>query len=64
MNKVYNVEDLFQDIPGDSGNVMLTFPPELIEETGWKTGDNLNIELIEGRIHIQKVDVVPEQQTT
>lgn len=64
MNKVYNVEDLFQDIPGDPGNVMLTFPPELIEETGWKTGDNLNIELIEGRIHIKKVDVVPEQQTT
>lgn len=64
MNKVYNVEDLFQDIPGDTGNVMLTFPPELIEETGWKEGDNLNIELVDGCIVIEKVDVVPEQQTT
>lgn len=64
MSKVYNVEDLFQDIPGDTGNVMLTFPPELIEETGWKEGDNLNIELVDGCIVIEKVDVVPQQQNT
>jgi hypothetical protein len=64
MNKTYNVEDLFQEIPGDPDNIMLTFPPEILEGTGWKEGDNLNIEVIEGRIHIKKLDVVPEQQDT
>ena len=36
-----------EDAPDGSGDGILTFPPELIEETGWKEGDTLNLEVSE-----------------
>lgn len=51
---MYNAEDIFQDIPGDPDNVVLKFPPELLEQTGWKEGDELNITLEDGAIIISK----------
>jgi bifunctional DNA-binding transcriptional regulator/antitoxin component of YhaV-PrlF toxin-antitoxin module len=56
MNKVYNYEDLFQDIPGDPDNFLFTIPPEMLEETGWKTGDTLNISMENGAIVLSKKD--------
>lgn len=53
--KTYRVEDLFSDIPGDPDHVLLTFPPELIASTGWQAGDTLNIEVIDGCLHIKKI---------
>lgn len=53
---VYNYEDLIQDIPGDSANVMFTIPPEMIEESGWKEGDTIEIEIIDGALHLRKKD--------
>jgi antitoxin component of MazEF toxin-antitoxin module len=41
---IYKVEDIFQDIPGDSENVNFTIPPEIMEAQGWKEGDSINIE--------------------
>lgn len=55
-NKTYKVEELFSDIPGDPDHILLTFPPEVIESTGWKEGDTLDVELIDGSIHIKKVE--------
>lgn len=53
---VLNAADIFEEIPGDPDNVMLKFPPELIESTGWKDGDTLDITLENGAIHIVKLD--------
>lgn len=50
----FSAEEIFEEIPGDPDNVILKFPPELLEQTGWKEGDILNIELEEGAIVISK----------
>ena len=58
MTKVitYKAEDIFQDIPGDDQNVLMTIPPEISERMGWKPGDNLRIQTLEdGSISIEKV---------
>jgi formylmethanofuran dehydrogenase subunit D len=47
-------EEIFEDIPGDPDNVIMKLPPELLEQTGWKEGDTLNIELQDGAIVISK----------
>jgi frataxin-like iron-binding protein CyaY len=51
---VYNVEDIFENIPDDVENVLLKVPPEIIEITGWKPGDLLNITLKDGELIINK----------
>ena len=52
----YKAEDIFQDIPGDDQNVLMTIPPEISERMGWKPGDNLRIQTLEdGSISIEKV---------
>jgi hypothetical protein len=50
----FNSEDIFQEIPGDPDNVMLTFPPEVLEQTGWQAGDTLTISVVDGAISIIK----------
>jgi hypothetical protein len=54
--KTYNVEDIFEDIPGDPDNVILKFPPELLEQAGWKEGDTLDIQIKDGAITVKKVN--------
>ena len=54
--KTFTVEELFSDIPGDPANVLLTFPPEVLESVGWGPGDTLNIQVIDGQIVIGKKD--------
>ena len=51
---IFKAEDIFQDIPGDPDNVLLKFPPEILEQTGWKTGDTLDIKLENGAIVVTK----------
>ncbi len=51
---VFNAEDIFEDIPGDPDNVVMKIPPEVLEQTGWKEGDTLNIKLEDGAIVISK----------
>lgn len=53
---IYNAEDIFEDIPGDPDNVILKFPPELLEQAGWKEGDTLDIKLEDGAITVTKVN--------
>jgi hypothetical protein len=50
----FSVEDIFEDIPGDPDNVLLKFPPEVLEQTGWKAGDTLTVSVIDGAITISK----------
>ena len=53
-NQTFNVEDIFEDIPGDPDNVMMKIPPEICELQGWKEGDTLNVTLENGAIVIKK----------
>jgi hypothetical protein len=50
----FSVEDIFEDIPGDPDNVLLKFPPEVLEQTGWKAGDTLIVSVVDGAISISK----------
>jgi antitoxin component of MazEF toxin-antitoxin module len=50
----FSAEDIFEEIPGDSDNVILKFPPEVIEQTGWQAGDTINVEVTNGAIVITK----------
>jgi len=54
MNLTFNVEEIFEDIPGDPDNVIMKIPPEILEQNGWKEGDTLNITLENGAIVITK----------
>lgn len=38
---------VIEDANDGSGDGILTFPPEMIEEVGWKEGDTLNLEVSE-----------------
>jgi hypothetical protein len=51
----FKVDDIFEDIPGDPDNVIMKIPPEIIEHTGWKEGDTLDIEIEDGAIIIKKL---------
>jgi hypothetical protein len=39
--RTYQYEDLFSDDPDNPDNLLLTFPPEILEENGWDAGDLL-----------------------
>lgn len=51
---ICKAEDIFEDIPGDPDNVLLKFPPEMLEQTGWKEGDTLNINVEGNSLVIRK----------
>lgn len=56
MTKVttYKAEDIFQDIEGDEENVLMTIPPEILDQMGWKEGDTLVIKSTDGSLSISK----------
>ena len=54
---VYNSEEIFQDIPNDKENVLMTIPPEVSEAVGLVPGDVVKIEVGDkGTIIITKTD--------
>lgn len=55
MSKTYTYEEVFSDIPDDPDNVLLTFPPEVLEQAGWVEGDTLSFEVVNGSLVIKKV---------
>ena len=43
----------------ETGDAILTFPPELLEQAGWKEGDTLNwIDQKDGSWRLEKVDTI------
>jgi hypothetical protein len=45
-----------------SGDAILTFPPDLLEQAGWKEGDTLNwIDQKDGSWLLKKVDTTGEK---
>ena len=52
-NAIYEV--ITQEDP-ESGDLLLPLPPELLEQLGWKEGDNIQVDLDDlGRIVVRKV---------
>lgn len=49
---IYKAEDIFEDIPGDPNNVILKFPTEILEKTGWEPGTLLSVIAKDGVIEI------------
>jgi len=54
MNLTFNVEEIFEEIPGDPNNVIMKFPPEVLESTGWQEGDELEVTIEDGAISVRK----------
>jgi formylmethanofuran dehydrogenase subunit D len=52
---IFTAEEIFQEIDGDSENVMMKFPDEVLALTGWKEGDTLDIKVEDGKIIVTKV---------
>jgi bifunctional DNA-binding transcriptional regulator/antitoxin component of YhaV-PrlF toxin-antitoxin module len=62
MKTMYNQEEIFQDIPGDSDQVMMKIPDEIAEAAGIKPGDTIKVSWgDQGTIIITKVDDAEEQ---
>jgi len=53
---IYTAEDLFEEIPGDPDNVLLKFPPEVLKLAGWKEGDEIDIEVVDGKLVMKKTN--------
>ena len=57
MNKKYTTT--MEDAADGSGDGILTFPPELLADMGWKEGDSLDISINKfGVVIIKKLDNV------
>jgi bifunctional DNA-binding transcriptional regulator/antitoxin component of YhaV-PrlF toxin-antitoxin module len=52
-NKTYSTT--IEDAGDGSGDGILTFPPEILEEMGWKEGTLLNVEEKDGNLYITEV---------
>ncbi len=55
MSKTYLSEEIFQEIPGDPDNILMTIPPEICEQANLNPGDTVKIEVKDGAMHITKV---------
>jgi AbrB family looped-hinge helix DNA binding protein len=54
MTTTYSVDDIFEEIPGDSENVLMNIPEEIRAEMGWKPGDTLTIKVENEGLIIRK----------
>ena len=50
-----SAEDLFEDIPGDPDNVLMTIPPEVCKAANLKAGDTVSVEQQGDSLVIKKV---------
>lgn len=53
---IYKYEEIFEDIEGDTENVIMKIPPEICEAQGWKEGDTINIKVEDGTMILSKVN--------
>jgi hypothetical protein len=54
MNITYTAEEIFEEIDGDPENIRMKIPQEILDHTGWKEGDTLDITIENGAIVITK----------
>lgn len=51
---IFSAEDIFEEIPGDTENVLMKFPDEVLKLMNWKEGDVLDIKVEDGKITVKK----------
>ena len=54
--RIVKYEDAFEDIPGDPDNVLVNFPPDVLEEAGWNVGDTIEVVARDGSLSFKKAD--------
>lgn len=54
-NKIWKVEDIFQDIPGDPDNVNMIIPDEIAAYLELNEGDTIQIKMEDGGLVLSKV---------
>lgn len=47
MTKTKTYSSVITEAEDGSGDLVLTFPEEIIEQTGWKEGTTLNLEVVD-----------------
>lgn len=52
----YNADELFEEIPGDDGNVLLNIPTEALDAAGLEIGDPVDVVQDGNSIVIKKSD--------
>lgn len=63
-SKIVPVEEVFTEIPDDPHNVLLTIPPEFVEQLQWKEGDPLTITVEDGRMTLRRTYDTETQEKT
>ena len=56
ISKTYNYEDIFSDDTDNSDSILMTVPDDIMEETGWKSGDTLIITIEDNKITLKRKD--------
>ena len=54
VSKTYSYEELFTETNDGTGDVILTFPPEMVEELGLTEGMELNLGVENGNLIVSK----------
>jgi len=53
--KIYQYEDIFEDIPNDPDNVLLTIPEEVCNNMGIVPGDRIRIRVENESLILEKI---------
>ena len=61
--KIYEANELFEDIPGNTDEILFKIPDEVLAETGWVEGDVIEFENVGKSLIIKKKDVAENTQT-
>jgi hypothetical protein len=64
LSKIYNVDDLFKDIPDNPDEILFKIPDEIIAEAGWQEGDEIEINSEGQTLVLKKKDVAVNKQST
>ena len=54
MKTIYDVDEIFEEIPGDPDNILMNIPEEIRSTMGWEPGDTMIIKMENGGLIIQK----------
>ncbi len=60
----YKYEDIFQEDPNNPGEMLMTIPPEVLEQKGWTEGTAVKISIgDQGSVIIEEVKEPNEDQS-
>lgn len=57
MKRIYKYNEVFEDLDGSEGDILLKIPPDICEAQGWKEGDTVRITVEGDALVLSKVMV-------